>query len=104
MPRLVVHFLIVMFLHQGGNLMAETENEGERAVRRWLSTNAGVEALKVEFTQTRKLTSLKSVIRQRGVLWLDRRKGTKFRWQTGHPPRTIAVSYTHLTLPTSDLV
>ena len=89
MPRLVVHFLIVMFLHQGGNLMAETENEGERAVRRWLSTNAGVEALKVEFTQTRKLTSLKSVIRQRGVLWLDRRKGTKFRWQTGHPPRTI---------------
>lgn len=78
-----------MFLTLGGKLMAEKSGDAERVIRRWLSTNAGVEVLKVEFTQIRKLTSLKSMIRQHGILWMDRREGTRFRWQTGNPPRTI---------------
>ncbi|MEC9054200.1 MAG: outer membrane lipoprotein carrier protein LolA [Verrucomicrobiota bacterium] len=69
-----------------GLLRADT---GEAAVKQWLGTNRGVDTLKVEFTQTRKLTSLKSVIRQRGVLWVDRRGEGSFRWQTGDPPGTI---------------
>ena len=69
-----------------GLLRADT---GEAAVKQWLATNRGVDTLKVEFTQTRKLTSLKSVIRQRGVLWVDRRGEGSFRWQTGDPPGTI---------------
>ena len=69
-----------------GLLRADT---GEAAVKQWLATNRGVDTLKVEFTQTRKLTSLKSVIRQRGFLWVDRRGEGSFRWQTGDPPGTI---------------
>ncbi|HBM78036.1 MAG TPA: hypothetical protein DD438_07985 [Verrucomicrobiales bacterium] len=89
MQRFTIHFLTLMFLMSGGKLMADREGDAERVIRRWLSTNAGVEALEVEFTQIRKLTSLKSMIRQDGILWMDRRGGTRFRWQTGNPPRTI---------------
>lgn len=69
-----------------GLLRADT---GETAVKQWLATNLDVDTLKVEFTQTRKLTSLKSVIRQKGTLWVDRRGEGSFRWQTGDPPETI---------------
>ena len=89
MQRFTIHFLTLMFLMSGDKLMADREGDAERVIRRWLSTNAGVEALEVEFTQIRKLTSLKSMIRQDGILWMDRRGGTRFRWQTGIPPRTI---------------
>ena len=89
MQRFIIQFLTLMSLMSGGKLMADREGDAERVIRRWLSTNAGVEALKVEFTQIRKLTSLKSMIRQNGILWIDRRTGTRFRWQTGNPPRTI---------------
>lgn len=89
MQRVTFQLLILISLISGVELMADTKGGGEQVVRRWLSTNAGVDVLKVEFTQIRKLTSLKSLIRQNGVLWMDRRAGARFRWQIGNPPRTI---------------
>ncbi|MBB79863.1 MAG: hypothetical protein CMN02_02480 [Roseibacillus sp.] len=89
MERFTCHLLILISLISGGILMADTNDTKEQVVRRWLSTNTGVDVLKVEFTQIRKLTSLKSTIRQQGILWIDRRAGARFRWQIGSPPRTI---------------
>ena len=89
MERFTFHLLILISLIPGVSLMADTNEAEEQVVRRWLSTNSGVDVLKVEFTQIRKLTSLKSTIRQQGVLWIDRREGARFRWQIGSPPRTI---------------
>ena len=66
MLRLTVHLLIIGILG-AGPLRADP---GEAVVKRWLATNEGVDTLRIEFTQTRKLTSLKSATRQRGVLWL----------------------------------
>ncbi len=85
MLRLTVDLLIIGILG-AGPLRADP---GEAVVKRWLATNEGVDTLRIEFTQTRKLTSLKSATRQRGVLWVDHRRGGRFRWQTGDPPRTI---------------
>jgi len=89
MERFTFHLLILISLIPGVSLMADTNEAEEQVVRRWLSTNSGVDVLKVEFTQIRKLTSLKSTIRQQGVLWIDRQEGARFRWQIGSPPRTI---------------
>ena len=85
MLRLPVIFLFL------GSLAADMAcaDRNEAIVKRWLATNEGVETLRIEFTQTRKLTSLKSAMRQTGVLWVDRRGDGRFRWQTGEPPRTI---------------
>lgn len=59
-------------------------------VKRWLGTNSGVNSVKINFTQTRTMRSLKVPIRQSGTLWLDYRSG-RFRWQTGNPAQTIVV-------------
>ena len=69
---------------------ADSGTSGEEDVVRWLETNEGLTTLKVEFTQTRRLVSLKNPIRQKGVLWLDH-PSNRFRWQTGNPPKTIVV-------------
>ena len=60
-------------------------------VERWLAGNSGVSSLKIDFTQTRTMRSLKVPVRQQGTLWLDYGKD-RFRWQTGDPAQTIVVS------------
>jgi len=60
-------------------------------VQRWLAANSGVNALKIDFTQTRTMRSVKIPVRQDGTLWLDY-GGDQFRWQTGDPAQTIVVS------------
>lgn len=57
-------------------------------VQRWMSTNTGVRTMRIDFTQTRTMRSIKVPIRQTGSLWLN--YGTnQFRWQVGEPPQTI---------------
>lgn len=60
-------------------------------VERWLNTNSEAGALKIDFTQTRTMRSVKIPVRQSGTLWLDY-SGNQFRWQTGDPAQTIVVS------------
>jgi outer membrane lipoprotein-sorting protein len=60
-------------------------------VQRWLATNSGVGALKIDFTQTRRMRSVKRASSQDGTLWLDY-QNHRFRWQTGDPATTIVVS------------
>lgn len=59
-------------------------------VERWMATNNGVNTVKINFTQTRKMRSLKVPVRQTGTLWMDYRYH-RFRWQTGDPAQTIVV-------------
>lgn len=87
MLRLTVILLILGAL---GADLARADMD-EVIVKRWLATNVGVDTLKIEFTQSRQLTSLKSVTRQNGVLWVDHRGEGRFRWQTGEPPQTIVI-------------
>src|SRR6056297_686388 len=65
---------------------------GLEVVQRWLGTNATATSLRINFTQTRTMKSLKVPIRQNGVLWLDYRSGL-FRWQTGDPAQTIVTKH-----------
>lgn len=60
-------------------------------VERWLATNSGVSSLKIDFTQTRRMRSVKVPLRQDGTLWLDY-ANHRFRWQSGDPAQTIVVS------------
>jgi len=55
-----------------------------------MATNTGLRSLHIEFTQTRRMRSLKIPIHQAGALWLDY-STNRFRWQTGSPPETIVV-------------
>lgn len=59
-------------------------------VQRWMATNRGVQSVRIDFTQIRRMRSLKIPVRQDGTLWLHY-PTDRFRWQTGDPPQTIVV-------------
>lgn len=61
-------------------------------VQRWMSTNSGVHSIKIDFSQTRTMTSIKVPIRQSGSIWLNYRSN-QFRWQVGNPPQTIVTKH-----------
>lgn len=61
-------------------------------VERWMSTNGGVRSIRIDFTQTRTMRSIKVPIRQDGTLWLHYGSG-QFRWQVGDPPQTIVTKH-----------
>ena len=54
----------------------------EQVVANWLKTNEGVSRLKLNFTQTQSMKTVKVPIVQRGNLWLDL-SSKKFRWEGG---------------------
>lgn len=51
-------------------------------VENWLKTNEGVSRLKLKFTQTQAMKTVKVPIVQRGNLWIDL-SSKKFRWEAG---------------------
>lgn len=70
---------------------AQSNSPDMGVVERWLATNTGVSTLRIDFTQTRTMKSVKVPVRQEGTLWLDY-QNRQFRWQLGDPPQTIVVS------------
>lgn len=62
----------------------------EEVIKRWLAANARLTTLEADFTQTRRLASLKAPLRQKGRIWMDAKKD-RFRWQLGDPPKTIVI-------------
>jgi outer membrane lipoprotein-sorting protein len=72
-------------------LSAQSNSPDMGVVQRWLATNSGVGSLQIDFTQTRRMRSVKLPVRQEGTLWLDY-GAHRFRWQTGNPAQTIVVS------------
>lgn len=61
-------------------------------IERWMGTNKGLRTIRIDFTQTRSMKSIKVPIRQNGTLWLDYGTG-QFRWQVGDPPQTIVTKH-----------
>ena len=59
-------------------------------VERWLATNKGIDTIRVDFEQSRKMRTVKSTLRDEGTLWIDYRGG-RFRWQLGRPAETVVV-------------
>ncbi len=51
-------------------------------ISKWLETNNGVSRLKLNFTQTQVMKTVKAPLVQRGTLWLDM-GSNKFRWEAG---------------------
>lgn len=60
-------------------------------IERWLNSNANTKSLKVEFTQSRALKTVKNPLVQEGTLWMNY-PTNQFRWQLGAPAKTIVVS------------
>lgn len=54
----------------------------DQVVGNWLKTNEGVSRLKLNFTQTQAMKTVRGPIVQRGNLWVDLRS-KKFRWEAG---------------------
>ncbi|MCB1203704.1 MAG: outer membrane lipoprotein carrier protein LolA [Verrucomicrobiae bacterium] len=72
-------------------IFAQSSSPDMSVVDRWLATNTGVSTLRIDFTQTRRMKSVKVPVRQEGTLWLDY-QNRQFRWQLGDPAQTIVVS------------
>lgn len=86
-----LQLLILGFVFAGSALHAQSNAPDMSLVERWLATNSGLGTLKIDFTQTRHLRSVKRASSQDGTLWLDY-QNHRFRWQTGDPANTIVVS------------
>lgn len=62
----------------------------DRAVLdKWIASQAKIETLSADFTQTRKLLSVKNPLSSSGHLWF--RKPVAFRWELGSPAKRIAL-------------
>lgn len=86
-----IRLFLVGLVFSGTVLQAQSHPPDMGVIERWLGTNSGVGALKIDFTQTRHMRSIKRASSQDGTLWLDYRNH-RFRWQTGDPASTIVVS------------
>lgn len=86
-----LRLLIPGLILAGSAVRAQSNAPDLSLVERWLATNSGVGTLKIDFTQTRHMRSVKRASSQDGTLWLDY-QNHRFRWQTGDPANTIVVS------------
>ncbi|NRB76525.1 MAG: outer membrane lipoprotein carrier protein LolA [Verrucomicrobiales bacterium] len=57
-------------------------------VEKWMGNNSGARTLKVSFSQTRTMKSIRVPIRQSGTLWIDYGR-SRFRMEMGNPAQTI---------------
>lgn len=64
--------------------------QGAEVLERWLATHSGVASVRVDFTQTRRMRTLRVPNRQDGTLWMNHRSG-QFRWELGSPAQTIVL-------------
>lgn len=59
-------------------------------LKRWLAFQSGIDTLKTNFVQDRKLKTMRHPFRDEGTFWLDH--PNYFRWQIdGDPPKMIAI-------------
>ena len=58
-------------------------------LKNWVANQQKLESLQAEFTQVRKLRTLKKPLESDGTFWFQ--APDQFRWEIGDPARTIAV-------------
>lgn len=88
LPRPFFRFFLFLSI----TTMTLSEAADMSVVERWMATNSGIRSIKIDFTQTRTMRSIKVPIRQSGSLWLNYRSN-QFRWQVGNPPQTIVTKH-----------
>ena len=60
------------------------------ALKKWIEFQRGIDTVKADLVQDRKLKTLRHPMRSEGTLWID--QPDLFRWQmNGDPPRMIAI-------------
>lgn len=57
----------------------------------WFDEQAKIKGLSTDFVQTRAMKTLAQPLTATGHLWFE--PPDKFRWELGHPPRTIAIRH-----------
>jgi outer membrane lipoprotein-sorting protein len=65
------------------------DDPSEQALFRWLEQQSKISSWTADVVQTRKLRSLVRPLSSSGEVWFV--QPSRFRWQLGDPPRTIAV-------------
>ncbi len=82
-------FAALIFLSSAIPISSVLSADGDmKIVEKWLGSNSGIRSIKVNFSQTRTMKTLKVPVSSSGTLWVDYGSG-KFRWQTGNPPKTL---------------
>jgi outer membrane lipoprotein-sorting protein len=70
-------------------VLAHTAPADRAVLDKWIASQAKIETLSADFTQTRKLLSVKNPLSSSGHLWF--RKPDAFRWELGSPAKRIAL-------------
>lgn len=89
MKRSLICFLVALF---GGLAGVASGAELNPQVITWLAAQTNIHTWSADFVQTRKLKSLTQPLTAKGHVWFE--APSKFRWELGHPPQTIAVRAT----------
>lgn len=58
-------------------------------LKTWVENQKGLKSLRAEFTQERKLRTLKKPLTSEGKFWFQ--APDQFRWEIGDPPKSIAI-------------
>jgi len=74
--------LTLVFAALVGSTAQSQDLSATEVVSKWLKTNEGVSRLKLNFTQTQAMKTVKVPIVQRGTLFIDL-NSKKFRWDAG---------------------
>jgi len=84
---LAISLAVVVVSQTGSIAHAEPNLE---PLKRWLAFQKGIDTLKTNFVQDRKLKTMRHPFRDEGTFWLDH--PNYFRWQIdGDPPKMIAI-------------
>jgi len=72
-----------------GLAAASADETSQAALERWLEHQSTITSWTAEIVQTRRLRSLVRPLESAGRVWFV--QPSRFRWQLGDPPRTIAI-------------
>ena len=92
--RLVIAIAIaIAALLTGINFQRASAAEPSALVRNWLFAQTNIHTWSADFLQTRMLKSLTQPLTATGRVWFA--EPTRFRWELGNPPKTIALRATN---------
>src|SRR5215510_7069920 len=66
--------------------------ESDAALSIWLNAQTNIHSWSADFVQTRRFKTLTQPLTESGKVWFV--EPNRFRWELGHPPKTIAVRAT----------
>jgi len=80
--------LIILLAATGLGFAADSNS----ALSAWLNAQTNIHSWSADFVQTRRFKTLTQPLTESGKVWFA--EPNQFRWELGHPPKTIAVRAT----------